>query len=210
MPLPDSPHVAKLTVLWTNTYEGNKCESVFYLRDTTDEMFIAPTATCDLVWTAVVDCIVPNISAAVVFNGVGFEDVRTFPFGGVEVPETATPGTSSVGGAQLPSSVSLAIKKSTATLGRSGRGRWFWPVGQASNLVEGNTVASASAAAWVGGLEAFQAQIESTIAPAEMGINSYYSGKVLRSTALFSRITGWGVTDLNVDSQRRRLPGRGQ
>lgn len=209
MGLPGTPHTAKISLRYTNYLEGNVCESTFAWKDPTDAMFATPTVAAAGVFTAAVSNLIPQLSPFVILDAVGFEDIRTFPFGGIVVPFTATPGTDSAGGSQLPASASLAIKKFTGTLGRSGRGRWYWPIGSSGFLVNGNTVLSAAAVNWAAALASFQAAVEASYTGSQMGIVSYYSAKVLRSAGLFSQITAWGASDLNVDSQRRRLPGRG-
>lgn len=209
MPLPGTPHCAKISLGYTNFHEGNQCESVFYLEDTTDAIFVDPTAECNAMFAAAVAQLIGQLSPFVILNSVGFEDVRTVPFGGLVVPQSPTAGTDAAGGIQLPASASLAIKKSTGALGRSGRGRWYWPIGSGGFLVDGNTVLSAAAVNWAAALQSFQNAVEASTHLPKMGIVSYFSGGAMRSSGLFQQITSWGASDLRVDSQRRRLSGRG-
>jgi hypothetical protein len=210
MPLPGTPHVARITLGWTYETTGNQCENVFYLQDSSDAMFADPTLTCNLIWAAVASQIVPHASPAVHYNSVGLEDVRTVPFGGLVVPQTNTPGADGSTGAAIPATVALAIKKSTNNLGRSGRGRWYWPIGDITPLVTGDTVSAAYAAGVASTLADFQTAVETALTPALFGIVSYFTGGVARPAGLFEEVTGWGVTNLVVDTQTRRGIGRGK
>jgi len=205
MPLPGTPGTAKIALQFTNLDGDSQCENVFYLRDTSGVIFIDPVATCNVIFVDAVGTLIPQLSPFVILNGVSFEDVRTVPFGGVVVPEAPTPGTDSAGGVQLPASASLSIKKTTALLGRGGYGRWYWPIGSAGFLVNGNTVLAAAAINWAAALQSFQDALETSFVVTEMGIVSYYSATVLRPAGRFAQITHWGAVDLNVDTQRRRL-----
>jgi len=209
MPLPGTPHAAKITLGYTNFHEGNQCESVFYLEDVTDAIFVDPTAECNAIYGAALATLIGQLSPFVILNSVGFEDVRTVPFGGLVVPQVPTAGTDAAGGSQLPASASLAIKKSTGLLGRSGRGRWYWPIGSSGFLVDGNNVLPLVATNWAAALQLFQDAVEATVHLPKMGIVSYFTGGVMRAAGQFEQITSWGASDTRVDSQRRRLAGRG-
>lgn len=210
MPLPGTPHCAKVGILFTVGSEGNQCENTLYIQDSTDAMFVDPVLTCNLIQTAANANLLPGLSNQIGLTGVSFEDVRTFPFGGIEVGQASHVGTGPSAGDSLPSMVALAIKKSTANLGRSARGRWYWPVGTTGNLATADTIKSTSITLWVDQLAAFQASLELALTPAKMGIVSYRTGGVQRAAGLFQQIVNWSVTDSTVDSQRRRLLGRGR
>jgi len=210
MPLPGTPHVARFGILFTFGTEGNQCENILHVRDVSDGMFSDPVLACNLVQAAANTNLLPALASQVALTGVVFEDVRSFPFGGMEIGQAPHPGTGSSAGSALPSSVSIAIKKSTAGLGRSARGRWYWPVAAGSNLAGSDTVTAGLIAAATSALADFCTQIETTIAGSECGVVSYRSGGVQRAAGLFQPIVAWSVSDAIVDSQRRRLAGRGR
>ena len=211
MPLPGTAHVARIGLLFTFGTDGQQCENTFYVRDTTDAIFADPVGFCGHVQAAANSQIADGLAPQISLTGVSFEDVRTFPFGGVTVGISPHPGDGPETGVPLPSSNSIAIRKTTATLGRSGRGRWYWPLGNSSALGATNdTVNLAHITRYENALIAFQSVVEGAPFPCEMGIVSYRSGGVQRSAGLFSRITGWSTADALVDSQRRRLTGRGR
>ncbi len=210
MPTVGTPHCAKIAVGWTYLNTPIQAENIFHVQDSADTMFADPVGFCNSVWGHVLATLVPGSSTPIIFNSVGFEDIRTVPFGGVSVGQTPTPGTHSGGGDVLPSDVCIAIKKGTGNLGRSGRGRWYWPLGVASDLVRPDEVAGAAITTILTALEDFQAAVETIFATTKMGIVSYRVGGVPRGAGLFQQITSWSASDAFVDSQRRRLLGRGR
>lgn len=210
MPLPGTPHAAKVGVLWQYGAAASQCENTFYVQDATDNLFSDPDGFLDQVDAAVAAHLINEWFPVVTYHGLTFEDVRSVPFGGMEKPYGPTPGTHAGGSGSLPADVAAAVKKTTGALGRSGRGRWYWPVGDKAWLATDSSLTAAAQAEMVAALAAFQAAVEGGTYPCEMGIVSYYSGKVLRPSGVFYQITGWGLTDPIVDSQRRRLPGRGR
>lgn len=208
MALPGTPDVARIAIQWTR--DGQIEENILYVQDDTGAIFATPELFLDEVHTAVTDNLLPTMFADIVLSGLTFEDVRSVPFGGLSVSITpAEPGALS-STANLPNSVCIAVKKNTGNLGRSGRGRLYWPSLDASVLSDDNTVESAFAGDVVDALGQMQVDIEGSAYPCQVGIVSYYNNGALRSAGLFQQITSWSVADLTVDSQRKRLPGRGR
>ena len=211
MPLPGTPHVARGSLLFTFGTDGQKCQNTFYVRDNSDGIFANP-AVIAAAWLVQANIALrPALDSNIFITGMGFEDVRTFPFGGLEVAQTPLAGTTGLHGDKIPSSVAFAIRKNTATLGRSGRGRWYWPVGGSAVLSPTNdTLLGGQIVLYLAALQSFHTAIESMFAGIEMGIVSYRTGNAQRPVGLFSRITSYTAADNMVDSQRRRLTGRGQ
>lgn len=204
-----TPHVAEISVLFTNSTGAIKCENTFYVEDATDAIFDAPEAFATQVWDAWVAHIVPELSSNVVSNGVIFEDQRALPYAGAVYPQTATPGTNPTTGAEPPTNTAFAVKRLTTSLGRSGRGRIFVPVWDTGFMPSQNQVSATYANALVAALTAFQAAVEGGTLPCLMGIVSKQTGGAPRAFGEFTQISSWAYTDLNVDTQRRRLTGRG-
>lgn len=209
MPLVGTPHVAKITLGCSYQPLGTDVENVFFLHDGSDAIFSDPSGVCDQVHTAAVAELVPQWWSDIELTYVKFEDVRSVPFGGLKNSYAATAGTKGSSTRGLPSDVAIAIKKTTGALGRSGRGRWFWPIGDGSSLDGNSQIDSTYLAAIEAALASFQTGVEGGTYPCEMGIVSYYTAKALRPAGVFYQITGWTHSDTVVDSQRRRLPGRG-
>lgn len=110
--------------------------------------------------------------------------------------------------ASLPNNVSLAISFRTGLTGRSSRGRNYI-IGLTEPMVAQNTVTPGVVSAYVAAY--------SQLTPAggifediSWVVYSQYSGGVLRPTGQAVAVLSVVVVDDTVDSQRRRLPGRGQ
>ena len=109
-------------------------------------------------------------------------------------------------GAALPNNVTIAIKWTTGYRGRSYRGRTYHPA-LYENMVDGNTINSGSGALIVAAYYALIGAIAS--ANYELCVYSRWSDHNSRPIGLATVITN-ATMDSTVDSQRRRLPGRGQ
>lgn len=200
-----TPHVARVAVQYGYPDNTNVLENVFYLEDTSDAIFADPAGTALAVFDAAVATYVHQMSNNVGILSASFEDVRTVPFGGITVSApSATFGSSGTAGT-LPSSTAVAISKHSSVLGRSGHGRTYFPVFQANMLSAPDTMVSASAVAIANALAAFQTSLETSLSPAELGWVSYRHAGAARAAGLFVHILTWGVSDLAIDTQRRRL-----
>jgi hypothetical protein len=130
-------------------------------------------------------------------SGSGLQSTFTDLFGEV--------GTASGGG--LPGNVTLAIARKTALAGRSFAGRIFWQALATSQQSAVNTISSVAAAAIRDAVLAVDA--------AAVGLDwqpvvvSLFSGGAPRVAGVTTPITAWALTNLVIDSRRRRLPGRG-
>jgi len=205
-----TPHVAEVSITFTDNSGDAMCENTFYVEDNTDAIFDdVPTFVNDF-WAAWLAHVAPVYSSAVLSNGVIFEDQRALPYAGAVFPKTPVAGGLAAGSTGMPNGNAFAIKRSTSALGRSGRGRLFVPV-WAQNMLGGENVISLTVANnIVAGLTAFQAAVEGGTLPCLMGIVSKQNGGTPRAFGQFTQITAWGYTDATIDSQRRRLPGRGR
>lgn len=117
-------------------------------------------------------------------------------------------------GAGLPNNSAYVVTFNTATRGRSGRGR---------NYIAGLTTADESDANTVNdmfrtGILAYYSALKALASEngAEMVVVSRFSGvapdgkPIPRVTGVTHPITGFSTFDRTLDSQRRRLPGRGK
>lgn len=211
MPLPGTAHTAKLAVLWTTNNGAIDCENIFHVRDASDSIFATPLAYATGVLGLVNTWLRPIYFPQCAIVGLSMEDVRTFPFGGFTVSQTPAGGTAPSSSQALPSGCCVAVKKVTATLGRAGRGRWFHPITDAHGIIGAqDAISTATATMLIDGLTNFQAAVEAYASGSEVGLVSYTLAGAQRSAGLFSKITSWTFADLNIDSQRRRLQGRGR
>lgn len=111
-------------------------------------------------------------------------------------------------GDSLPNNVSLAISLRTGLTGRSARGRWFW-----YGFTEGQVDASRVNPTTVGILQGALTQLLADITA--LGylwiVCSFRTNNAPRTGGpVYFPITVITIVDPVVDSQRRRLPGRGQ
>lgn len=126
-------------------------------------------------------------------------------------PSVTFPATSPQAGAQnvesLPNNVTLAIKWLTSSRGRSFRGRTFH-LGLSDTVVLRNTATDALIAQLQTAYEALLTSITAGDGAA-LCVLSEVSGGAPRANGICTEITGVSI-DPTIDSQRRRLPGRGR
>jgi len=108
-------------------------------------------------------------------------------------------------GAALPANVTAAISWRTAFRGRSFRGRTFH-VGFTGTMIVGSAVAGASQTALQTAYNALMVAVNS--ADTQLVVVSRFAASLPRIAGISTPITAVTV-DGNVDSQRRRLIGRG-
>lgn len=106
----------------------------------------------------------------------------------------------------LPGNVAACITFRTAGRGRSSRGRNYL-AGLTVEFVNGNLFT----VGYTGGVSAAYATLASVVTGLDFRhvVVSRYNNNAPRVTGETFPVTSWSFTDLNVDSQRRRLNGRG-
>lgn len=120
------------------------------------------------------------------------------------VPDVATEGT--LGFEPLPNNCAIAISFRTASRGRSARGRNYIS-GIPTDNVSGNRVEGTFLDDWASAYVGLKEVIEGH--GATMVVVSRRHNKVNRSAAVMFPVTTFLFVDNVIDSQRRRLPGRG-
>lgn len=108
--------------------------------------------------------------------------------------------------AGMPGNVTICMSIRTSSRGRSSRGRNYIS-GIAEGAVTGNQFSSTLAASLTA---AYEQLITTPPTGWSWVVVSRYSNGAPRATGLKIPVTSVGVVDLNVDSQRRRLTGRGR
>jgi len=114
-------------------------------------------------------------------------------------------------GEAAPNNCSMCVSFRTGAAGRSNRGRNYIPV-LTNSQVSGNMIDSAWAADVVAAyaMLTFPASVDVLPGGWIWVVLSRFSGGVERTVGQFTEINNVLVSDLVVDSQRRRLPGRGR
>lgn len=151
----------------------------------------------------------PTASDRITFRGVEASDL-TSADGITAAIDWGLPATGGQSLALLPNNCSLAVSFRTARRGRSYRGRNYI-VGIPENQVVSNEVDGA----WAEAARAFYEGIltQDWTAPGDLctwGVFSRYANGDPRPVGVFEPITSVTLTNLVIDSQRNRLPGRGK
>lgn len=113
-----------------------------------------------------------------------------------------------VTGDPLPNNCSLAISFRTLGRGRSSRGRNYI-VGLSEASVSGNTVDPTFIGYIQSAYEALSATLNADVEGFHAVVSRYHNNAP-RAEALVQEVTAYVIVDPFIDSQRRRLPGRGR
>jgi hypothetical protein len=108
---------------------------------------------------------------------------------------------------QLPNNVSVAVKWTTGQAGRSYRGRTYH-LGMTEAQVANNAISGANQTFLLSAYNALINDVEAAITGAHLVVVSKYTNNAPRTEGIFTEILAVSI-DPTVDSQRRRLPGRG-
>jgi hypothetical protein len=111
------------------------------------------------------------------------------------------------GSAALPGGSTTCIKLATGTRGRSYRGRIYWPGLPGANVSAG-LLTTAYRDALAAAVNTLRTNLAADVAGDKLVIVSYCSNKVWRAAGVATEVTSASAHTL-VDSQRRRLIGRG-
>lgn len=114
--------------------------------------------------------------------------------------------TGGIGSASLPGNATVAVSFRTAGRGRASRGRNYLS-GLSESVVTGNQVSSAFASDVT---TAYETMISAPPTGWTWVVVSRQLNGVARTTGETIPVTSAGLTDLHIDSQRRRLTGRGE
>lgn len=200
-----SPQVceAEIEMVW----DGQIVENTLYFQSSAamDVALMGTLAAALITWWNA--NIKPGVADTLGLTAVAVTDLTTNTSPAVLTP--VSPTSFGAGGAQsLPNNVALCISFRTAARGRTSRGRNYIP-GLMENQVNQNTVIPAVPAAFIAAYEELIGP--GTFVPGlQWGVLSRRVNNADRISGLFRPITSVAVVDSTVDSQRRRLPGRGR
>lgn len=204
--LPPVPSTSRVVLNWL--WDGQRCANVLHFTNPSGPE--APDAP--VVGNAIRNAFNGNLASHVPTNLTLTSILVTqLPAGsGPTVEFTGfLPVSGSSASPSMPNHVSVASKFNTGLRGRSYRGRAF-NVGLTEATVTGNNIEAVHRDR----LNAFWTALLSIAggiggATYKLAVVSYYANKTLRATPVVTAVTNVS-TDLIVDSQRRRLPGRGR
>jgi len=195
-----------VSVEFRTTWDAQQCENrinVDLLQAPTVANCQALATACHAWWVANVVSITP---ASLELREVFVRDQSQLNgFAATASPSGPVPGTHN--SPSLPNNVSICASVRTLFTGRSARGRWYWQ-GLMEDQVTGNTVSGGALA----DIDAALTNLAGVIAA--MGhfwvIASYISNGAPRvGGPVYFVVNDIIFVDSTVDSQRRRLPGRG-
>lgn len=188
------------------SYVGQEVENVFHFMTAgtpTEADLVAVAEGVETWWTDLVRPIVPN---SVVYRETYVTD-QSSQFG----PVATVAGSAGMAGqlslSEEPSHVTLAVSFRTANRGRSFRGRAYHiGIGQL-DVVDNEVVPTRIAALRTAYLGLLQAQ---NFGGCQLAIASRRTNNADRVTGIVTPVLQVVIADPVVDSQRRRLPGRGR
>lgn len=191
-----------------SVFDGQQVESVFWFAKNTAYTVDELNALADIIGAWYIDQFLPRAVPSV----EGAELILTdwSEPAGLQINNIAIAGQpGSHSGNALPSNCALAVHFGTSVRGRSYQGR-VYHFGLSENTVLNSVVDDAEVLAIE---ECYQALVDSTAeltSSQHMVIASFCGDGSWRLEGLATPITSVAVRDHVIDSQRRRLPGRGR
>lgn len=204
MPRVSTPNTAEVEVRCTQ--DGQQVENVLHFvgsgnyNESELNLLANDVATW---WIASLQSITGN---TVTLNSIVATDLSS-PTGPQVTFTTGLPQTGTEGAAALPNNVTVAVKLLTASRGRSFRGRVYF-IGLGEDATDGSTLHDAAVTGIKAAFEALRDYPFSSNDSA-WGVLSEVTAGAPRTEGICTPITTVSV-DATVDSQRRRLPGRGR
>lgn len=185
-------------------YDGQQVENVFHVRSSTVAGITEMTAAAAAYKSWWTDHGKPISPTTLALQSILVKTLSTPIDPGIEYT-TGLPEAGTSSGAQLPNNATLAVKWITAFRGRSYRGRTYH-LGLMETQVVGNTVDPGA----LGIIKAvYQGLLDGlTAAGIPLVVGSKIGAKVERFVGLSTPVVALQIDPI-VDSQRRRLPGRG-
>jgi hypothetical protein len=148
----------------------------------------------------------PSLSVDLVNSETYFAD-QSDAAGPVYTAPAFTHAAGGLASESMPNSIALCVSHRTANRGRSYRGRTFVP-GLPESSVLHNTVIPAAVSSIVGAFEDMRAACDAAGLP--LVVVSRRHNNAPRVEGIATVVTACVTVDPTVDSQRRRLPGRGR
>jgi len=187
------------------TLYGQQIENVHHVKYAGDGDAAELAAIADIYNTWEIDTLMPLLSSALTYRGIEVRDLAV-PAGaiGVAVPEAPIDG--SITEDSLPGGTAFVISLRSGLAGRSARGRTY-VAGIPISKKTGNQVVGSFASDLVSAFNDLIALLEA--AGHFLVVVSRFAELVERVVPATFTITTATAVDTNLDSQRRRLNGRG-
>ncbi len=200
------PNVASVEMIYT--VYSQVIENVFHVQSN------APFSATDIVslrncfnsWDTTYQSLYRNSNVLLARIRTKGLDAKDSP---MEDYALASPRGGALASAALPLHNTFCFKLGTGAAGRSQRGR-LYIVGFEAAAVSGNQVILARITQWLGPLNQLPVSLAAANPNWKWGVVSWRADKAWRPIGKFTPITTVTYTDTNIDSQRRRLTGRGR
>lgn len=203
MPFIPIPNTARCEMRYT--YQDQQVANVFHIESAgslaVSDLMAMGEALVD--WWGSMATIITN---DVELREIDIRDLTTASGLGI-LYNAGLPISGGLAGSPLPNNVTVAIKWGTGLTGRSFRGRTYH-IGITEAQVSGNALESAFSTSLLNGYGALPNLI--TTAGYTLVVASRYSNNQPRSSGVTTPILNAAYADVVIDSQRRRLPGRGR
>lgn len=192
------------------TYDGQLVENKFYAQavEVITSTMVDAMATVVAGW--VHDTMLAHCNPSYVHSRVVARDLTSeASFESIDSSHAGEAGT--VTGTPQPGNVTIAIHRATEFSGKKQKSRIYWPGLVNTYLSSPDVLTTVAATALIADLEALRTAIlDDSSATWAYGYPQRFIDKVRLTAANFIPVFGHTVTDLNLDSQRRRLKGRGR
>lgn len=205
MPFIPTPNCAQVELVYN--WAGQICQTVLHYTKSAPWTFEHLTELADVARANWITEMISRQPETLALIGVRAVDLSSETGPSVEI-STDLPAPGTAPNPSLPNNCAIVVTKRTALRGRSYRGRIYHP-GLMENQVAGNTVDPSSLVGIVQAWETFLAlSLPEIPDEALMVVLSLRNEGNPRTQGVATLVTGL-TSDGTVDSQRRRLPGRG-
>jgi hypothetical protein len=187
------------------TMEGQQCENTFHNKSTVAWTAPNMTTLAAIYYNWVDTDVKPLMVSDCVLQSIAVQDLTTQTSQGVDVP-AAPPIVGTAFGDPMPMNVTVAVKLNSLFRGRNWRGRSYF-IGIPDPQVSGSFIDATYAANLATAYNTLIATLSAASWP--LHVASRWNNRVRRTIGATAEIVAASV-ELTVDSQRRRLPGRGR
>lgn len=204
MPFQAVPDTCQINIRYTR--EGQQIENVLHATKTGGFSLSDLEAVASTVNTVVPTTWMPLMPTNIVYQETNVIDLSVE--GGSQVTQSVVGGQGGgVSGNALPNNVTLAVRLKSGIGGRSGSGRIYWPGFATSQQALANTIDTGVVSDIISAIGDLIAALE--LIDTIITIVSRYLNSSVRPEGVPFVVNNVTVFDNTVDSQRRRLPGRG-
>lgn len=197
------PNCAKVALNFT--YAGQKVANIFHVSNDTPFDLASLALVSELFKDWWVDNMAGSVASDLQLDMVSAIALDTASSPGVE-NTIDLPVVGASAAPSLPNNVTFTVKWLTGFRGRSYRGRTYH-VGLRASHVTNNVLTPTMVTAFTTVYQALLDDLDST--PYQLVVVSRYADNQPRTTGIMTPVSGFAI-EANLDSQRRRLVGRGE